>query len=115
PTSALDLIPSSMLVFPTNLDRTGPINFNNAGSSGGIAPLNPTVTDGQRLTFQARGLAGSIPYLGFIWAKNGVQMGANPTVSYPPNTPYFWVTPPLTLADNGAVVTLTVTNLFSSV
>ena len=104
-TSYLELIPNSMLVFPTNLDRFGPIGFAQAGLAGGIAPANPTVTDGQSLKFQARGLSGSLPYLGFTWTKNGqIQMM---------NSAY-WVTPPLTLADNGAVVTLTVTNLFSS-
>ncbi len=115
PTGGLDLIPQSMLVFPTNLDRVGPVNFNQAGSAGGLAPMNPTVTDGQKITFQARGLAGSAPYLGFIFAKNGVQMQSCPTVTYPANAPYFWVSPPFTAADNGAVITLTVTNYFSSV
>jgi hypothetical protein len=104
PTSFLELIPDSMLVFPTNLDRFGPINFNQAGAPGGVFPVNPTVTDGQSITFQARGVSGGLPYLGFAWSKNGVQQMANSA---------FWVTPPLTLADNGAVITLTVSNLFS--
>ncbi len=105
PTGGLDLIPDNMLVFPTNLDRMGPINFNMAGSSGGIAPMNPTVTEGQTLTFQARGVSGALPYLGAIWAKNGVPQEQSVT---------WWVTQPFTLADNGSVITLTVTNHFSS-
>jgi hypothetical protein len=104
PTGGLDLIPYSMLEFPTNLHRMGPINFNQSGSQGGIGG-NITVTDGQSYTFQARGVAGAIPYLGAVWSKNGVQQQVGLT---------WWASPPFTLADNGAVVTLLISNHFST-
>ncbi len=109
-----EMIPSSMLEFPTNLNRVGSVNFNGAGSRGGVIPVNPTVTEGRQVTFFAQGLAGSAPYF-FLWLKNGSPVEAAPS----PNSANgvvvapFYRTPPVTMADNGAVYSLVVSNLFS--
>jgi uncharacterized repeat protein (TIGR01451 family) len=97
PTS--ESIPGSLLEFPTNLARIGPVSL------AGISPANPTVNEGQSITFIANGVSGTGPY-GFVWLKNGQQVHANAA---------FYVTPPLTSADNGAVFSLMVTNIFGTV
>lgn len=102
-----EVIPASMLEYPLAVGRAGAVNF------AGIAPLNPTVPDGQSVMLCAVGIvgapisaAGSVngtPY-GFIWLKNGVRVQENAFTN---------ITAPLTMADNGSVYTLVVTNLFS--
>ncbi|MEY2409829.1 MAG: hypothetical protein QOF48_2499, partial [Verrucomicrobiota bacterium] len=100
-----EVILPNMLEFPADLDRIGPVNFNQAGSAGGLSPLNPVVREGETITFFPRGVAGSPPYLP-VWLRNGQQVFANNQ---------FYVTQPLTMADNGAVYTIQVSNLFSVV
>jgi hypothetical protein len=111
-----EIISGSMLEFPTNLNRVGPVNFNGAGSNPGLIPVSPTVTEGRQVTFFAQGLAGSPPY-NFLWLRNGVAVEAAPSPNGANNLPVapFYRTPPVTLADNGAVYTLVVSNLFSVV
>src|SRR5207249_8553445 len=85
-----ELIPATMLQFPTNLDRIWPVNFSQAGSGSGIIPASPTVNEGQTVTFFPKGLSGSPAYSTPNWFKNGqaVYVGQN-----------FYVTQPLTFAD----------------
>ncbi len=111
-----EMIPTSMLEFPTNLLRLGPVNFNFAGSNPGLIPALPTVTEGRQVTFSAQGLGGSAPY-NFLWLRNGVIVEAAPSPNSANNAPVapFYRTPPVTLADNGATYTLVVSNLFSVV
>jgi hypothetical protein len=111
-----EVIPFSMLEFPTNLNRVGPVNFNGSGSKGGIAPVSPTVTEGRQVTFFAQGVAGSAPYF-FLWLRNGAIVEAAPAINSANNVAVapFYRTPPVTLADNGAVYSLVVSNLFSVV
>jgi hypothetical protein len=107
PTSPVEVIPASMLEYPLEWGRAGMVNFT------GIVPANPTVSDGQSITLSAAGIrgaplnaAGSVngaPY-GYFWLKNGVRVLENSFTN---------VTQPLTMADNGAVYTLVVTNWFS--
>jgi len=98
-----EVILGNMLEFPADLDRIGPVNFNQAGSAGGLTPLNPVVKEGDTITFFPHGVAGSPPYLP-VWLRNGQQVFANNQ---------FYVTQPVTMADNGAVYTILVSNLFS--
>jgi hypothetical protein len=109
-----EIISGSMLEFPTNLNRVGAVNFNGAGSKGGIAPISPTVPVGQQVTFYAQGLAGSAPYF-FLWLKNGAPVEAAPAINSGNNVAVapFYRTPPVTFADNGAIYSLVVSNLFS--
>jgi hypothetical protein len=93
-----EIIPASMLEYPVPVGRAGMVNFT------GIVPANPTVIDGRPLTLSAAGIVGAPPY-GFVWLKNGVRVLDNSFTN---------ITPPLTLSDLGAVYTLIVTNLFSS-
>jgi len=93
-------IAGSMLEFPTDISRSGAVQFDGiATASGGV------VADGSPLLMSVKGLRGSWPYGGFIWYKNGVKVQENL---------YTNSTPPLTMVDNGAVYTVVVTNLFSS-
>jgi len=87
-------ISPTMLSYPTNLTRITP------SAVASILPLNPTITDGQRIIFTANGVAGG----GLVWLKNGriVQTGLS-----------IYQTDPLTLADDGAVFSLVVSNNFS--
>jgi len=100
-----EVILGNLMELPADLDRIGPVNFNQAGSAGGLSPLNPVVKEGDVLTFFPRGVAGSPPYLP-VWLRNGQQVFANNQ---------FYVTQPLTMADNGSVITIQVSNLFSVV
>ena len=102
--SAQEVILPNMLEFPTNLLRVGRISFAQAGSGKGLLPFNPTINEGQTVTFIANGISGATPYLGGMWFKNGVNVFNNSS---------FLVTQPLTAADNGAVYTLIISNLFS--
>jgi hypothetical protein len=93
-----EIIPASMLEYPLEVGRAGMVTLR------GIAPSNPTVVDGRSLTLCAGGIGGAAPYGGFIWLKNGVRVLENSFTN---------VTPPLTMADNGSVYTLIVSNAFS--
>ncbi|HEY0551475.1 MAG TPA: PA14 domain-containing protein, partial [Verrucomicrobiae bacterium] len=112
--SFTEMIPASMLEFPTNLNRLGPVNYNGAGSNPPLVPVNPTVTQGRQATLFMQGLCGAQPYY-FLWLKNGVPVEAVPGINSANNLPVapFYKTPPVTMADNGAVFTLVVSNLFS--
>ena len=99
-----DVILPNMLEFPTNLLRVGPIGFANAPAGQSILPVNPSINEGQTVTFIANGVSGAPPYLGGMWFKNGVNVFNNAS---------YLVTQPLTLADNGSVYTLIISNLFS--
>ncbi len=94
-----EVIPASMLEYPLAVGRAGAVNMV------GIVPDNPTAVDGRSLTLSAAGISGAGPY-GFIWLKNGVRVLDNAFTN---------ITPPLTLADNGSVYTLIVTNPFSRI
>jgi uncharacterized repeat protein (TIGR01451 family) len=94
-----DSIPASMLEYPMVLRRSGAVDMM------AVAPLNPTVVDGRGITLSAAGVIGAPPY-GFFWLKNGVRVLENSITN---------VIPVLTMADNGAVYTLVVTNSFSRV
>jgi hypothetical protein len=96
--AATESAPASLFEFPTNIARIGPVTL------AGIVPASATVNEGQTITFQADSVGGTPPY-NFVWLKNGQQVMANQA---------FYVTPPLTSADNGAVFTLVVSNLFGS-
>src|SRR5439155_24368415 len=93
-----EVIPGSLLEFPSTFDRVGPVDA-------AITPLNPTVNQGQTITFQAVNTKGT-PTYGYFWLKDGVVVQAN-SVNF--------VTQPLTASDNGTVFTLVVTNAFSRV
>jgi|GEM_PF-6802498 len=102
-----EVLPLSMLEYPTDLGRAGAVNFTHIASS---APQSAdgsttTVVEGQSLTLVPAGLRGAVPYGGFIWYKNGVKVLENVWTNY---------TPPLTVADDGAVYTLLITNYFGS-
>ncbi|HTD68498.1 MAG TPA: hypothetical protein VK846_18405, partial [Candidatus Limnocylindria bacterium] len=99
--STQEVIPGSMLEFPAALAPFGPVRI------GGIVPINPSVTDGQRVTFSAFAVGGASPPISaYVWRKNGVPVFIG-TASY--------TTEPLTLSDDGAVFSLLITNAFSSV
>lgn len=100
PPGPVEVIPASMLAYPTGYGRAGAVNFV------GFAPASPTVKDGDSLVLLPSGVSGSPPYGGYIWYKDGVKVLENVFTNY---------TPPLTMADNGSVYTLVVTNYFGSV
>ena len=98
-----------MLEFPYPHSRFGQVNL------AGIAPANPVVSDGQAITFTAVGITGA-PMSGnniynYVWLKNGVPVYIGTPYQ---NTPLF-TSQPFTAADNGAVITLVVSNAFSRV
>src|SRR5204862_4062009 len=93
-----EIIPGTSMEFPSNFDRVGAVD-------GTISPLNPVITAGQTVTFQAVGLRGSPPYSVF-WFKNGVPVQGNALT---------FVTQPLSTSDNGAAFTMVASNLFSRV
>ena len=93
-----EVITGNRLEFPSNFDRVGAIDAQ-------MSPLNPVVSDGQTITFQAVGLRGS-PGYGVSWFKNGVQVAANQLT---------FLTQPLGASDNGATITMVATNAFSRV
>ncbi len=97
--TAQDVIPGNLLELPTPLAHIGAVSLTS------IVPANPTVSDGQSITLAAAGIGGAPPY-GTIWLRDGVQVLWNSITN---------ITPNLTLADNGTVYTLVVTNLFSRV
>jgi len=103
-----EVIPGSMLEFPTEFARAGAVNFNYIASSSPQSPDKSTVTisDGQSLVLCAAGLTGTMPYGGYLWTKNGQPILANSFTNF---------TAPFTLADNGSVIALTVTNQIGSV
>jgi len=105
-----ETIPGSMLEYPLAYGRAGAVNFT------GILPGGPFV-EGQSITLTPAGVTGSMmsgagnhanggPGYGFIWLRNGVRVMENSFTNILPR--------PLTLADNGAVYTLIITNQFSS-
>jgi hypothetical protein len=93
-----EVIPGSMLEFPTELSRSGAVNFD------GIAGL--TVADGSAPALSIAGLRGAPPYGGFTWYRNGEKVLENSFTNY---------LQPVTMADNGTVFTVVITNLFSTV
>lgn len=94
----------SLFEYPLDLDpRIGPVDAQ-------LSPINPVVTDGQTLTFYALGVRGAAPY-SYQWLKNGQPIYYG--VPYL-NSPFF-VTQPLNAADNGAVITLVLSNAFSRI
>jgi hypothetical protein len=93
-----EVIPGASLEFPSAYDRVGSID-------GSLAPINPVVTAGQTITFQAVGLRGSPPYSVF-WLRNGLPVTAN-TLTY--------LSQPFMASDNGTVITMVASNLFSRV
>ncbi len=103
-TPKVEVIPNSMLELPVSLARVGPVTF-------GIIPANPVVADGDQLLLCANNLQGTMPYGAFTWLKNGVRIFENTTVANIITN----ITPPLTMADNGAVYSLVVSNLYSRV
>lgn len=94
-----EVLDPSRYEFPGALDRIGPVTLAR------ITPLNPTAREGETITFIGQEITGAAPY-GFNWLKNGQQIFAN-SASF--------TTLPLTPADNGAVITLVVSNAFSRV
>jgi hypothetical protein len=98
-TPKAETIPGSMLELPVGLARVGPVSF-------GIVPASPVVADGGQLILCANGLSGTMPYGHFMWMKNGQRIFENTITN---------ITPPLTMADNGAVYSLVVSNLYSRV
>lgn len=97
----MEVADGSLFEYPAALDtRVGAI------SVAAFTPVNPTIPEGQSVTFAATGLRGFTGNVGYLWLKNGVPMPAPNAASY--------AIPPVTPADNGAVITLIVTNLFSS-
>ena len=101
---ATEVIPASMLAFPYGIDRVGAVGL------AGITPSAPVAPEGSTLTLSALGVNGAPPY-SYIWLKNGQQVYYGTPFQ---NSPIF-TTQPLTASDNGAVLTLVVTNLFSRV
>ncbi|MBI5383836.1 MAG: HYR domain-containing protein [Verrucomicrobia bacterium] len=95
-TPAVETIPGRLLEFPTPLGRVGAVSFT------GILPANPVVAEGQTLTLTVAGLAGSMPYGGYFWYKDGVKVQENSFTN---------ITPPLTMADDNTTYTLVVTNV----
>ncbi len=111
-----EMIPRSMLEFPTNLARIGAVNFSQAGSGPALTPTNPTIPEGGSVTLFPRGISGAPPYY-FAWLRNGVVVQAAPPINGAAGAlvmPYY-NTPPLTMADNGAVYSVVISNLFSVV
>lgn len=106
--AATEILPGSLFQFPTDLVRVGAVTM------GGLTPTNPVVAEGGTVSFNPvagntlnlGGIGGSQAGLGVTWLKNGVPVNFGGG-SY--------TTPTLTAADNGTVITLLVTNLFSSV
>jgi hypothetical protein len=106
-TPPIETIPASMLEYPLAVGRAGAVTLR------GILPAGP-FREGESVTLTAAhvggamlngsGLVNGMPY-GFIWLKNGVRVMENSFTN---------ITPPLTMADNGSVYTLIVTNTFSS-
>jgi hypothetical protein len=103
-----NVLPSSMLEYPMEYGRAGAVKFD------GI--LTTPVVEGQTFTLTPAGVRGAMmsgagnnlnagPGYGFVWFKNGVRILENSFTN---------VQPPVTMADNGAVFTLLVTNQFSS-
>jgi len=93
-----EFIQGSRFEFPAGIDRVGAVNV-------AITPLNPAVSPGQTITFVAKDVSGAPPY-GIFWLRDGQQVSVG-SASY--------TTQPLSAADNGAVYTVVVTNLFSRV
>jgi hypothetical protein len=96
---------ASMFEYPAELDAArvrvglGPVNL------ASLTPMNPTISDGQRVTFTGAALRGAPPF-GYYWLKDGALIGANTTT---------FTTLPLGPGDDGSVFTLVITNLFSQV
>src|SRR6185436_9825093 len=105
PTS--EVIPGSMLRYPTDHLHTGPIGVER------IIPNSPTVYAGDQITFLGAEFSGSgsgwggvgtttvgglAQQIGCVWLKNGTNLFQN--MVYQTNE--YWVTPPITLADDGA-------------
>ncbi len=102
-----EIIQNNLLEYPADIGRAGMVGFNHiiSTASQSVDKLTTTVTEGQTLTLLPAGIRGSLPYGGFVWTKNGVRILENSFTNY---------TMPLTLADNGAVFTVQVTNFWSS-
>ncbi len=97
-TAPVESIPASLLEYPYVTRRAGAVDLM------AVAPINPTVRDGERLILSAAGVVGAPPY-GFIWLRNGQPILLN-TFSNA-------ISQPLTVADDQSVYTLIVTNSFS--
>jgi hypothetical protein len=93
-----NVAPGSLFEFPLEVAPMGSISLK------GIAPANTTANEGQTVTFTPVGINGTLLGMGYAWYKNGQLVLANSS-SY--------TTLPLIPADNGAVITLVVTNGFS--
>ncbi|MBN2506720.1 MAG: immunoglobulin domain-containing protein [Verrucomicrobia bacterium] len=94
-------IRENLLEFPAELDASlGAI------AAMSLTPVNPSVGDGQTVTFTVSGITGSRKGFGYLWLKNGQPISA-------PNAATF-TTPALSADDDGAVFSVLLTNQFSS-
>ncbi len=131
-----ETIPLSMLEFATNATvlRYGPIGLQGILTTTNGVPtgLNPVVREGDVLNFQAVGLYGqgswqgslanasisansgqsetnTLASMGFVWLRNGTDLAKNQLFS----GQMYYRSQPVTFADNGATISLLVSNTFS--
>jgi len=102
-----ETIPASMLEYPVAYGRVGVVSFDGIATTptieGEAAVMIPLGVKGGMLSGAGHGVNAG-PAYGLIWLRNGVRVAENSFTN---------VTPPLTLADDGATYTLIITNQFS--
>lgn len=98
-----ELIPLAQLQFPTNIFTDAAV------PTAVISPVNPVIKDGQSITFTGAGRGNA-----YLWLKNGQQLFVNNEFNSVLPSPQTYRSQPFTMADNGAVIALLMTNNFGT-